>query len=64
MCEDFKVKYLCGLPMDILMNECCDTGKCYIKENPTGDSSIEILKIVEGKLRDYLKLEIKKGCKL
>ncbi len=48
MCEEFKVKHLGKLPMDRLMNDCCDSGKCYIKEYANGDSYKELLKVVTG----------------
>jgi len=42
--------------MDVQMNECCDKGKCYVKEYPNGDSTKGILNIVDGKLYQLYKL--------
>jgi len=55
MCEEFNVKLLAKVPIEIELLKSCDQGLCYVEKFPDSFSSKEILKIC-----DNIKLIMKK----
>ena len=46
MCEEFGVKLLTHIPIDVELLNSCDKGKCYIKEYPDKQTSKCFLDII------------------